>query len=254
MKEHLPLIEFLDNALLIDRKILVLTDFHIGFEEHIIEKGVLPDIQLKEIFSDLNKLFKLINNKGIKLKQIILLGDLKHEFGGISNKEWKETMELIDYLSKKIENRKDILLIKGNHDTILGPIAKKGGIKLKEFYKYKEIAFMHGHKLYENALKNSKILILGHLHPAITIQDKYKKEKYKCFLKGRWKNKQVYIIPSFSRISFGYDLSSLKTIKHNDNEFLIIKERNLEGFQVIIYNSKEDKAYNFGKLRKLIKN
>ena len=243
-------IRFLNNALLIDNEILVLSDTHIGFEEHIIEKGIFPNIQLKEILSDLNEIFEKLGREKIVLKKIIVNGDLKHEFGGISDSEWREVLELLDYLSKRCE---EIILIKGNHDNILAPIAKKKKVRLENYYTYKDICFMHGDRMYNNTLTNKdvKTLVLGHLHPAINLSDKYKKEKYKCFLKGNWKKKQIIVLPSFSNISFGYDLNSL--LDKNDKGFLIVPAKTLKTFDVLIYNKKEDKIYDFDVLKRLSK-
>lgn len=248
-------IKFLDNALLINdeqNKILVIADLHIGYEESIVKTGVFPRIQTHDIITSLSRIFDKLNKQNIKLDKIIILGDLKHEHGKILEAEWRETLYVLDFISKK---SKKIILIKGNHDNILGPIANKRNIQVINFYKYDDILFMHGHKEYKTAFKkntkkdkNIKILILAHLHPAITLIDNYKKEKYKCFLLGKYKRKQVYILPSFNPISIGYDLITGKGKK----EFLIIPENNLKNFDIIIYNSKEDKFYNFGKLKKLM--
>lgn len=250
-----PRIQILDDSLLIDNSILILGDLHIGYEEHIAEEGVFPRIQLKQIIDKLKNIFWNLSIRGINVNKVIILGDLKHEFGGISDVEWRETLKLLDYLSEKMtRNAKKtrIILVKGNHDNILGPIAKKRNIKFVNYYNHKGICFMHGNKLYKNCFEKNKILILGHLHPAITISDKYKKEKYKCFLKGKWKGRLTYIIPSFSPISFGYNLNDIDKL-HRDNEgFLIIEDKLLKNFEVFIFNNKENKEYSFGKLKKLI--
>jgi len=248
-------IKFLDNALLIndiENKILVLADLHIGYEESVVETGIFPRIQTHEIITNLSKIFDKLNKRNIKLDKIIILGDLKHEHGKISPAEWRETLYVLDFISKKA---KEIILIKGNHDNILGPIANKRNIQVKSLYQYNDILFMHGDKEYKTAFKHKnkkdkdiKILILAHLHPAITLSDEYKKEKYKSFLLGKYKRKQTYILPSFNPISIGYDLITGKGKK----EFLIIPENKLKSFDAIIYNPEEDKAYNFGKIKKLM--
>ena len=227
-----------------------------GFEEHINLSG-LPNIQFRQIMKDLRGVFDVLKKRKVELKKIVILGDLKHEFGGVSDREWRETVRLLDYLlDKKVDKKikEKIILVKGNHDNILGPIAKKRNLKLKTFYRHKDIVFMHGHQMFKGALKKEKILILGHLHPSVTLKDKYKKEKYKCFLKGKWKKRQVYILPSFSNISLGYDVSAVKMKKHNHgHDFLIINESKLKSFNILIYNNKDKKEHDFGKLRKLIK-
>jgi len=243
-------IKFLDNALLIndeENKILVFADLHIGYEESVVETGIFPRIQTHDIIISLSKIFDKLNKQNIKLDKIIILGDLKHEHGKISPAEWRETLYVLDFISKK---SKEIILIKGNHDNILGPIADKRNIQIKPFYQYEDILFLHGNKEYKRVLRDNKIkiIILAHLHPAITLSDEYKREKYKCFLVGKYKGKQAYILPSFNPISTGYDLITGKGKK----EFLIIPENKLKNFDAIIYNPKEDKSYNFGKLKKLM--
>jgi len=244
-------IKFLENALLIndeENKILVIADLHIGYEESVVETGIFPRIQTHNIITSLSRIFDKLNKQGIKKPdKIIILGDLKHEHGKISDAEWRETLYILDFISKK---SKEIILIKGNHDNILGPIANKRNIQIMPFYQYDDILFMHGNKEYKTALKDKrvKILILAHLHPAITLSDEYKKEKYKCFLLGKYKGMQTYILPSFNPISIGYDLVTGTGKK----EFLIIPESKLKSFDAIIYNPEEDKAYNFGELKKLM--
>ena len=112
---------------------------------------------------------------------------------------------------------------------------------------------MHGNKMYGDCFKHSKILMLGHLHPSITLSDKYKGEKFKCFLRGNWMRKQVYVLPSFSPISFGYDLKSFQYYSEKNEGFFIVPENKLKDFEVIIYNPRDKKEINFGKLRWLLK-
>jgi uncharacterized protein len=245
MKEK---IEFLHDALMIDEEILVLGDLHIGYEEYVYGESLFIRTQLKEILEKLAGMFELLDNRKIKIKKIVLLGDLKHEFGEISDSEWRDTLQFLDYLDEKMSGEGKIILVKGNHDNIAGPIVRKRNVKIVDFYKYKDVCFIHGNKMFKRC-ENSKTLIMGHLHPSISLRDKYKKEKYKCFLKGKWKGKDIFILPSFSNISFGLDL---KEIDISKNHFLIIDNNVLKRFEVIIYNDKERKEYNFGKLGRMM--
>ena len=122
-------IEFLKNSLLIDSKIIVLTDFHLGQEKKIINKGLLPNIYFQTIIKDLDKLFKNLFFRGKIIKKIIILGDLKHDFKKAGEEEWREANKLINYLIKKVGN-KNIILIKGNHDNYLKQITNKKEIQL----------------------------------------------------------------------------------------------------------------------------
>jgi len=293
-------IKFLNNCLLI-KDILVIGDLHLGYGGF----GIINDVMEK-----LEVVFLNLMRKGIKVKKVILLGDVKHDFQSINNNEWRDVLQLLDYLIKKV-GRNNIIVIKGNHDNIIGSILRKRDIKLRDCYKIKiketcrNIWFLHGNKVFGQVFKQGldrqvkggskqivqqmreskqtirqmfrqtdkhkykkDILILGHLHPAITLKDKYKKEKYKCFLYGNWKGFNVYILPSFSFVSIGYDLRELENNKkekglikrrlmgkrkrREGNEFFIIPDKDLMRFEVVVYNEKEDKEYKFGKLRGLI--
>lgn len=232
-------IRFLEDSLLI-KDILIISDLHLGRD----------DFFEQSVFEKLEKLFDFLDKNKIKIKKIIILGDLKHQFGNISESEWRGVLKLLDFLIKKIDNNKNIIVLKGNHDAVLEPILNKRGIKLKDYYKIKGICFLHGDKFYKKC-EDSKIIITGHLHPTITLSDKYKRERYRCFLKGIWKNKEVYIIPSFTPLSRGYNLNNLDEVDFEEG-FGIFNDKNLRKFDVIIYNNKDCKEYNFGKLKKFI--
>ncbi len=235
--------EFIDKTLYFPKdKILVIADLHIGYEESLNEKGIfIPRSQFKETVKDLKKILRKIKSK--KLKKIIILGDLKHEFGKISRQEWREVGKILDIFKDKSEK---IVLVKGNHDTILEPIAERKDVEIKNYYVFKEFCFLHGHKLFENCLnKKIKIIILGHRHPAVMLSDKYKREKYKCFLVGKWKNKKIIILPSFFPIIEGSDI-----VNYGENK-LFIKEKCLKNFEVFIPIS-EKEVYRFGKLKTII--
>ena len=90
---------------------------------------MVPRFQFPEIIRRLDNIFEKL--KGNKVDKIVINGDLKHEFGTISDQEWRHTLRLLDYLGKKC---KEIILIKGNHDNILGPIANKRNVKVLEHF------------------------------------------------------------------------------------------------------------------------
>ena len=233
-------IKFLNKCVLIKEKsknILVLGDLHIGYEESLNKIGVLvPRMQFKEMVDELREIF---SDTG-RVDEIVLLGDLKHEFGEISKQEWKEVTGILDLFKKWA---KQIILIKGNHDTILGPIAKRKEIEIKEFYVTEGICFLHGHKMYPECLdKKIKSIILGHRHPAVVLSDKYKKERYKCFLVGKWKGKKVIILPSFFPFIEGSDIINVQESK------LFISKKVLNEFEVYVIGKG---IYKFDKLKNI---
>lgn len=228
-------IQLIDLALYLTKsKTLILSDFHLGYEESLTSKGILiPKFQFKDIILRL----KPILDK-TKPKLIIINGDLKHEFGQISSEEWKNTLELLDFLSSYSK----IILIKGNHDAVLEPIAKKRNIEIVTSYTIGDIYICHGNRIPESKeFSKAKTIIIGHEHPALSLTDRIRTEKFKCFLKGKYKRKELIVLPSFNLITEGTDILKEKLL----SPFL---QQNLSNFEAYLVG---DKVYKFGKLKNL---
>src|SRR3989338_5426397 len=165
-------IEYIGKTLLIEingKKILVVGDLHLGYEEALNRVGVFVSRKLfDEVIEDFERIFgrikeiakkenKLadktkrltVNNGGEnKVKsdelsgdndgvvdEIVLLGDVKHVFGSVLNQEWGDVLRLIDYFNGKMKKRGKIIITRGNHDAILEPIAKKReNVQLVDYY------------------------------------------------------------------------------------------------------------------------
>jgi len=225
-------IEIVDLALKINDT-LIISDVHIGYEEFLNEQGyLLPITQYKDTIKRLEKIFE----KTRKLKTIIINGDLKHEFGRISDTEWRNTLNLLDFL---LENCKKIILIKGNHDKILEPIANKKNIVVVDSYKLNNILILHGDKIPKKI--DEEIIVIGHEHPAIGLQEESRLEKYKCFLKGKYQNKELIVMPSFNLTAEGSDMLREGML----SPFL---KQDLSDFEVFII---DEKVLKFGKLKDL---
>ena len=234
--------EFYGKSLyLVKDKILVITDLHLGYEQALNEAGVFfPRSQFKEIIDELNEIFSVLKEKNENVEKVVILGDLKHKFGEVSRQEWEDVLELLDFL---LEKTKKIILIKGNHDSILEPIVKRKGIKIFDFYIENEICFFHGNKIFPEIFdKKVKFLVLGHKHPAITIRKNVKVEIYKCFLVGKYKGKDVLILPSFFPFVEGSDVFV------DDNNLGL--ELNFDNFEVYVPVSVKE-VLKFGKVKEV---
>jgi uncharacterized protein len=220
------------------KKILIIGDIHIGYEEAMRADGVFaPRTTFSELKKEIEELLLL------KPKLIIINGDIKHEFGRISNQEWKDALDFLDLLLKSSK----VILIKGNHDNFLEPIAIKRGIDVKDFYFIDNICITHGHKIFlQEKVYNKKIraLIIGHEHPAVSITDGVKTESYKCFLKGEWKGKTLVVMPSFFSVFEGSNVKREKLLSP------YLDERTIGNFEVYVIGDK-DKVYKFGKLKSI---
>lgn len=227
-------IEILDLGLKIC-KTLIIADIHIGFEEALNKQGIMvPRFQFRDACSRLEKMLKKA-----KPELIIVNGDIKHEFGTISEQEWRETLKVLDLL---LSSSKKVVLVKGNHDTILGPIAKKRGVEIVEKYELNKgkIFVIHGDKEIKIG-KNTKTILIGHEHPAVSLKEGPRSEIYKCFLKGKYKGKELIVMPSFNLVTEGTDILKEKLL----SPFL---QRDLDNFEVFIVS---DKIYGFGKLKNI---
>jgi uncharacterized protein len=222
-------IEIVETALIINKEILVMNDLHIGYEEALKIKGILvPKFQLEEIL----KITKRILEK-VKPKKVIINGDLKHEFGKILNQEWKEVSQFLDFLLLRCE---EVIIIKGNHDPIIKPIADKRGVEVVSKFRISDVLIVHGDELVET---DAGRIIIGHEHPAIKLHDHGKWEKYKCFLKGKWQRKELIAVPSFNPLLEGTNVLEGKML----SPFL----KDLSKFEVYIVGDRE--VFKFGKVK-----
>ncbi len=211
---------------------LILGDLQLGYEEHLNKYGVMvPRFQKEDVMQRIKKILE--SSKGINT--IILNGDIKHQFGGIYSQEWNSISELLEFLVKSYK----VVIVKGNHDVMIGPIIKKfhDNVKLVNSFHVDDIIITHGDKILPNP---SKIIVIGHEHPAVSFREK-PGEKYKCFLKGKWKGHVLIVMPSFNMLNAGTDLTKERVLSP------YLKE-NLDDFEVYVV---EDNIYNFGRLKNI---
>jgi uncharacterized protein len=224
------------------KKILVVGDLHLGYEENLISRGILiPRTQ----FQNSEEILQKILQKTGKLNKIILLGDVKHVFGKILRQEMKDFKKLIEILDKSLYKLGKIIITKGNHDPILEKVIENyKKVEILENFVVENTLFLHGDaksvkKSYKK-IKNKQIrlIILGHFHPSYLLKDKksIKEEKYKCFLYGKSKEfgKKVIFVPSFFPLIEGSDII----------EDLEIYEKGMK----IILLDENGESYDFGKI------
>jgi uncharacterized protein len=181
-----------------EEDVLAFADVHLGFEQALNKQGVLvPPFQYKRVAEHLNEALRKT-----RPKMVVVDGDLKHEFGGISAQEWAEVIRFLDCLK-----RYDVALVKGNHDIIIGPIATRKNVKVMESLKVDTTLFVHGDRIPEDReLKTVKTIVIGHEHPCIGLQEEGRTEKVKCFLTGKWRGIDLIVLPSLNFVTEGVDV------------------------------------------------
>lgn len=242
----LPSIEIVNLGLYVEKlNSLVISDVHVGYEEALNRRGVMiPRFHFGDVVSSINYTLHLLQpllkkSKKGKLGSIIVNGDLKHEFGAISTQEWREILKLLDILAQHCEK---IVLIKGNHDVILAPIARKRNIELVEDYSSNGIFICHGHKVPETPeFRKAKTVIIGNEHPAVSIRDGPRTELFKCFLKGTFRGKRIVVLPSINPVTVGTDVLKENFI----SPFL---KNGIKSYEVFVA---ADNSYYFGKVKDL---
>jgi putative SbcD/Mre11-related phosphoesterase len=232
--EILPGIEMVDLALHIKQhQVVVFSDLHIGYEEALNKQGVMvPRFQYADVRNRLGRILART-----KPEQIVVNGDIKHEFGTITEQEWRETLKVLDFLGCHAP----VTLIRGNHDTILGPIAKKREVRTEDELVVGDVQMVHGHRLVDVPGK-VKTIIIGHEHPALSLSDAVRSETYKCFLLGSYKGKDLIVLPSLNLAVEGTDIQ-------RDEILSPYLKQELGGFQVFVVGEKE--ILPFGPLGRL---
>jgi len=90
-------------------------------------------------------------------------------------------------------------------------------------------------------LKEVKRIIIGHEHAAVTLKEGPRVEKFKCFLKGKWKGKELIVMPSMNPVTEGTDVLQAELLSPYLNQ-------KLDNFEVFIV---ADEIMPFGKLGNL---
>jgi putative SbcD/Mre11-related phosphoesterase len=227
------------------KKILIVGDLHLGYEAYLNERGwTFPKTQVDETIRILKRIFE----KTGKLKEVILLGDVKHYFAGVLNMEFRDVYKVVEFIKKNLDKEGKIIIVKGNHDNILDPVIKNYDyVELKDSYVVSDVLFFHGDKesfkRESNNLsrKECRLVVTGHFHPAVNINQDAKSEKYKCFLYGKDKilKKEMIIVPSFFPLVEGSEVD-----KENN------EGRDFSNFNVYAVDD-NGKVYGFGKVKGL---
>ncbi|PIO04435.1 phosphoesterase [Candidatus Woesearchaeota archaeon CG08_land_8_20_14_0_20_47_9] len=249
MQQIYPHVRILGLALVVDyqktNKALILADLHIGYEEALNKQGVLvPRFQFRVMEGVLKRLLK---NR--RFDSVVINGDLKHEFGSISDQEWRETLSILDTLAGHSDQ---IVLVKGNHDTLLGPIANKKRVMVKDFLMLDKMLIVHGHRLPGDIgckafVPKAEAIIIAHEHPAIKIRAGSRQERYKCFLKGSWDAKPLIVMPSFNPLYEGSDILAESLLSP------YLSASTIPGFEVYVVPDDSMEALYFGRVKDLLR-
>lgn len=186
---------------------IIIADLHLGIEGSLQEEGLYLPRKVSE--STRNLVYNILSD--LNPSKVIIAGDLKHSFGLLNTGEWIEIKKFVRSLIE--DYRKDVIVIRGNHDNYLGVLLDRFNIPFLERYDYDIYTVIHGHK--EGLLEDfNEVIIMGHEHPSITIRDELGvKYKYKCFLWGVFGRHKILILPPLSELATGASFTEYEYIE-----------------------------------------
>mgnify|MGYP002760568129 CR=1 FL=1 len=213
---------------------VILGDTHIGEEDALVNQGIfIPQFGFKDLYKRTQSILA-----DEQPGRIILNGDVKHNFGRISDDEWDNVHTYIDLL----RSHGDVLIIRGNHDNMLDPILEKADVAVDTHVRIGDIAVCHGHKLIDALEDSYQTLIIGHEHPAITLRDGERTEAFKAFIQARTDDKTILVMPSMNQLREGSDLLQEQLMSP------YLDDVGLAEADIVIIDE-EKEARRFGKLK-----
>ncbi|WP_191118429.1 metallophosphoesterase [Infirmifilum uzonense] len=226
-----------------DEDTLLIADLHIGYEEALSEDGIfIPPVQTAEMRALISR---MVRETGAS--KLVLLGDIKHEFGDVTRQEWRETNELLSFLTEEL--RLSVSVVRGNHDNYLIPILKKMNISLYDPHATVGSSLLiHGHKPLpvEGFAESVKLIVMGHEHPAIVLRDELgAKVKLKVFLDGEYMGKRVIVLPALSPLMPGTEVNVERKLLSP-----LLREARVDDFRVYAVDI-EAGIYDFGLIKHL---
>ena len=191
-------------------KILIISDLHIGWEASLAKNGIHIPSQTPKLLKKILDLMKIH-----KPTSLIFLGDVKHTITGAELSEWKEIPNLFEKIS---EITQDIKIVQGNHDGNLEPLVPRNVkfISAKGTMLPGNIGVFHGHAWPSIELLKSNYMVMGHLHPVISLKDSY----------GFKTTKQVWVKTECDLKKLGLSLIKYLGKRSSDQINLFTKEKN----------------------------
>ena len=142
-----------------DKKSLVITDLHLGFESKLSLNNVF--LGKNKTVNEITKEIEHIISK-TKPDSLILLGDIKSGIKSITKTEW----DTIPVFFENISNLIDTVLVPGNHDANIEKLipneitlAGSKGIIIDD------ILLTHGHTMPSENFSQINTIVMGHIHP-----------------------------------------------------------------------------------------
>ncbi len=159
---------------------LIIADVHLGKGTHFNKAGMpIPKATLDKEIENL----ELIISK-YQPDSVVFLGDLFHS---TINSEWDTFVSFLNNYSTI-----EFILVKGNHDVIPETYYQHENFKAVGIIEYDDFVLSH------EPIEYNKLVICGHIHPAIKVKGKAKQTlTLPCF----YKTDKHFILPAFGGLT-----------------------------------------------------
>lgn len=181
---------------------LIATDLHIGFESNLASNQIFVG-KNTSINESIEQLTSIIDSENPE--DLILLGDVKSSIKTISRSEWEE----VPMFLKKLQEKTNIILIPGNHDSNIQRLAPDGVVLISSIgLVIENVLLTHGHTMPSENFSHVDKIIMGHVHPVffeensvlngqrVWVSLKAEKEKLFPSTSGQI---EITVVPSFNR-------------------------------------------------------
>lgn len=195
------------KAILLEGR-LVIADLHLGITRDLYRAGVSLPSQLRPFIERIHALKKLTH-----AKELVLLGDVKHNVPGISFQELREIPELLASLRFS-----RITITKGNHDgKIESLVPDSGKIRIRKSVVVGDYLLTHGHR----GVETKKNIIIGHNHPNVKFTDSMGNAYIEpVWIRASSAGRKIIVMPAFNELAGSMVVNDPKASSEGYKPFL----------------------------------
>ncbi len=180
-------------------KTLYIADLHIGIEREYWRAGVRVSGLSGKVRERVEQVLDIT-----RPKRIIVAGDLKHNIPDFTQREAEEVRNVAEL----IQSQGELIIVKGNHDGDLERILQGVTIYPGSGLEENGIYVLHGHARPSEDAETAKMIVMGHVHPAIAFKHRFGVQMEKVFLFAEWRGVPVLVLPAFSPVITGMDVTN----------------------------------------------
>jgi hypothetical protein len=221
---------------------LVVADLHVGRAE-----ASEVQVPLGERADLTERLGALVDRHSPET--VVVAGDVLHSFGHVSHRA-TETLAGLAAVCRDAGARP--VLVAGNHDAMLAT-AWEGEVHdayVLDGGETGDLVVCHGHEEpeYGGRDRDPGLYVVGHDHPAITIEG----QKRPCFLYGEgcYRGADLLMLPAFSRVAAGVSVNGMRAA-----DFQSPLVRDADALRPVVWDESAEEALSFpplGQFRRML--